>query len=146
MHKDLKTELTTPLTNLLGGSKKKLLLLAMSPLLLTACGVRTPEPEVVVTTEYQEQNIPIQERPKAVQFPPVDWYVITEENLEEKIQEINSKTGNVVVFAITPKGYENLALGIAELRRYVKDQQAIIGYYEEALTPTEPTPSTPENQ
>ena len=38
------------------------------------------------------------------------------------------------MFVITPKGYENLAIGIAELRRYVKDQQAIIAYYEEALT------------
>lgn len=104
-----------------------------------ACGGRTPEPEVVVTTEYQKQSIPIQERPKAVQFPPVDWFVITEANLEEKIAEISSKTGNVVVFAITPKGYENLALGIAELRRYVKDQQAIIAYYEKALT-DEPKP------
>tara|TARA_B100000085_G_scaffold38690_1_gene31814 strand:- start:1460 stop:1585 length:126 start_codon:yes stop_codon:yes gene_type:complete len=41
------------------------------------------------------------------------------------------------MFTITPKGYENLALGIAELRRYVKDQQAIIAYYEEALTKEE---------
>lgn len=110
------------------------------------CLGRTPEPEVVVTTKYQEQNIPIQERPKPVNFPPMDWYVITEENLEEKIAEINAKTGNTVIFAITPKGYENLALGIAELRRYVKDQQAIIGYYESALTPDNPTPPTPEKQ
>ena len=98
------------------------------------CLGRTPEAEVVVTTEYQKQNIPIQTRPKAVEFPPVDWFVITEENLEQKIQEIQSKTGNTVMFVITPKGYENLALGIAELRRYVKDQQAIIAYYEDALT------------
>lgn len=133
MHKDSKTGLMQQLKSSLTGSKTKLLLLAMSPLILTACG-RTPEAEVVVTTEYQKQNIPIQERPKAVQFPPVDWFVITEENLEEKIKEIQGKTGNTVVFAITPKGYENLALGIAELRRYVKDQQAIIVYYEEALT------------
>ena len=134
MHKDLKTGLTMQLTNLLAGSKTKLLLLAISPLILAACSSRAPEAEVVVTTQYQKQNIPIQGRPKAVQFPPVDWFVITEENLEEKIKEIQGKTGNTVVFAITPKGYENLALGIAELRRYVKDQQAIIVYYEEALT------------
>ena len=105
-----------------------------------------PETEVVLQTEYQKQNIPIQERPKAVQFPPVDWFVITEDNIEEKIAEIDSKTGNVVMFAITPKGYENLALGIAELRRYVKDQQAIIGYYEEALAPEEPEAKVEENQ
>lgn len=107
----------------------------MTPLLLSACvTTRAPETEVVIATEYQKQNIPIQERPKAVQFPPVDWFVITPDNLEEKLAEVDDKTGNVVLFAITPKGYENLALGIAELRRYVKDQQAIIGYYEEALT------------
>ncbi len=110
------------------------------------CLGRTPEPDVVVTTEYQEQSIPIQEHPKAVQFPPVDWFVITEDNLEEKLAEIDTKTGNVVLFAITPKGYENLALGIAELRRYVKDQQAIIGYYEEALAPEEPEAKVEENQ
>ena len=106
-------------------------------MILTACSGRPTEPEVVVTTEYQKQNIPIQEAPKAVQFPPVDWFVITEDNLEEKLAEIDGKTGNVVLFAITPKGYENLALGIAELRRYVKDQQAIIGYYEAALSADE---------
>tara|TARA_B100001939_G_scaffold329686_1_gene326156 strand:- start:228 stop:545 length:318 start_codon:yes stop_codon:yes gene_type:complete len=101
-------------------------------MLLTAC-LRSPEAEVVVQTEYLQQNIPIQEKPKSVKFPPVDWYVITEENLEEKIEEISNEAGEVVIFAVTPKGYENLALGIAELRRYVKDQQAIIVYYEEAL-------------
>jgi DNA-binding beta-propeller fold protein YncE len=102
-------------------------------MLLMGC-LRSPETEVIIQTEYQKQNIPIQQKPKAVKFPPVDWYVITEENLEDKIKEINNKAGEVVIFATTPKGYENLALGIAELRRYVKDQQAIIVYYEEAIT------------
>ena len=113
----------------------------MSLILLAGClGSRAPETEVVLQTEYAKQNIPIQERPKAVQFPPVDWYVVTEENLDEKLAELEAKTGNVVFFAITPKGYENLALGIAEMRRYIKDTQAIIGYYEEALTPTNVSP------
>ena len=144
MHKDLKTELTKPSTGLFNGSKKRLLLLATLPMLLTACLGRPPEPSVVVETKYQEQNIPIQERPKSVDFPPVDWFVITEENLDEKLAEIDTKTGNVVLFTVTPKGYENLAIGIADLRRYVKDQQAIIAYYEEALTPTEPEPVVEE--
>jgi len=99
--------------------------------------MRTAETEVVVQTEYQEQLVPIQERPKAVAMPPVDWFIITEENLEEKLAEIDTKTGDVVLFAITPKGYENLALGIGDLRRYIKDQQAVIGYYEEALSKDE---------
>lgn len=109
---------------------------------LTACSSLPAEEKVVIQTDYVEQNIPVQERPKGVDFPPVDWYVITEQNLEEKLAEIEASTGNVVLFVITPKGYENLAMGIAELRRYVKDQQAIIGYYEEALAPNEPTQPT----
>jgi len=117
----------------------KLPLLLTSLLILTACGAsRTPEAEVVLQTQYQKQNIPIQERPKAVEFPPVDWFVLTEENFDAKIAEIEQRTGNKVMFVITPKGYENLAIGIAELRRYVKDQQAIIAYYEEALTESKP--------
>ena len=92
------------------------------------------EPKVVTQTEFTEQNIPIQARPKAVTFPPVEWFVVTEENLEEFLQEMQDKTGNKVFFAVTPKGYENLALGIGDLRRYVKDTQAVVGYYEEALT------------
>ena len=98
----------------------------------------TPEPKVITQTEFVEQSVPIQERPKAINFPPVDWYIITENNIDQKIAEIESATGNVVIFTITPKGYENLAIGIADMRRYIKDQQAVIGYNEEALTPDEP--------
>lgn len=115
-------------------------------ILLTACSNQAPEEKVVLQTDYIEQNIPIQERPKGVEWNPVPWYVITEDNLEEKIAEIESATGNVVIFAITPKGYENLAIGIAELRRYVKDQQAIIAYYEEALAKDEPEQTVPETE
>lgn len=35
------------------------------------------------------------------------------------------------------KDYENLALNIADLRRYINQQTEIIVYYEEAVTPEE---------
>ena len=104
------------------------------------------EPEVVVTTEYVEKTIPVQDRPAKVEMPPVDWFVITEENLDEKLAEVKEKTGQIVFIAITPKGYENLALGIGDLRRYIKQQQSIIAYYEEAVTPTEPEPVEEEKE
>lgn len=97
------------------------------------------EPKVVVATDYIEQSVPIQERPKGVSFPPVEWFIITEDNVETKIAEIEERTGDVAIFAITPKGYENLAIGIADLRRYVKEQQAIIGYYEDAVSKDDET-------
>ena len=36
--------------------------------------------------------------------------------------------------AVTPKGYENLSLGMQELRRYILQQKEIIVYYEKAIT------------
>lgn len=113
---------------------KRLAILTVVLLTLTACSSFKPEPTIVTQTEYVEKQIPIQERPKGVDFPNVEWYIITAENIDQKAKEIEEKTGEVVIFAITPKGYENLAIGIAELRRYVKEQQAIIGYYEEAVS------------
>ena len=135
MLRTLKTESTVQLEGSLMTLPKRLILTLTLPLLLMGClGTNQPvEPEVVIQTEYVRQNIPIQERPKEVKWNDVPWFVITEDNLDEKIAEIRDKTGNFVIFVITPQGYENLALGIAELRRYIKDQQAIIAYYEEAV-------------
>jgi C4-dicarboxylate-specific signal transduction histidine kinase len=113
----------------------KHLLIVTAPMLLTAClGNRTPEPVVVTQTEFTKQSVPIQAQPKGVAMPPVDWYVVNGDNVDEFLERIKNDTGAPVFFAITPKGYENLAIGIGDLRRYIKDEQAIIGYYEEALT------------
>jgi hypothetical protein len=35
---------------------------------------------------------------------------------------------------VTPKGYENLSVGMQELRRYILQQKEIIVYYETALS------------
>jgi len=115
-------------------------LLALSS--CTSVSSLLPEPQVVVQTEYIERNIPVQQRPAPVDMPNVDWYVVNADNLDEFISRIQSDVGEVVFVAITPKGYENLALGIAELRRYILQQQEIIVYYEQQVTtetPAEPT-------
>lgn len=121
----------------------KWLIIPTALLTLSNCmGVSSllPEPEVVVQTEYIERNIPIQERPSPVNMPNVDWYVVNSDNIDEFLGRIEGDVGEVVFVAITPKGYENLALGIAELRRYILQQQEIIVYYEQqsgSLTPEE---------
>lgn len=63
-------------------------------------------------------------------MPDVQWFVVNEDNLEEAIERIKEAGGVAVFMAITPKGYENLSLGIADLRRYILQQNKIIAYYE----------------
>jgi hypothetical protein len=45
---------------------------------------------------------------------------------------------------MTIKGYENLSLNVAELRRYINQQKSLIVYYEDSVKPKEETPPIPE--
>jgi hypothetical protein len=102
--------------------------------------MRPGEDVVVVSTAYSERKIPIQERPRPVEMPPVDWYVVSPTNAEEFMTKITEDYGEPVYMAITPKGYENLAIGINDLRRYANQQTNVIEYYEDQIagTPDEP--------
>lgn len=118
-------------------------LLALTALLvLSSCGLRIPETQVVTENNYIERTVPLQPAPAAVEMPPVEWFVVTEDNLDEFLARIDQNVGEVVFIAVTPDGYENLALGIADLRRYIGQQQSIIAYYEDALAPNNPSETT----
>lgn len=79
--------------------------------------------------------MPTVARPKPINLTDTRLYVVNEENLEEFLKEFEDVNGNVAFVAFSVKDYENLALNIAELRRYVKQQGEIILYYEEAVKP-----------
>ncbi len=91
-------------------------------------------PEIVTQTEYVKPNIALQEPPKPVDMPDVEWFVVNEDNLDEFITRVEAEGGVPAFIAITPKGYENLAIGINDLRRYVLQQKEIIAYYEKSIT------------
>ena len=70
----------------------------------------------------------------------MNFFVITEENLQEKVVEIEKLLdGQFVVFALTPDGYEKMAENFQEVRRYVRQQKELIIYYREATSETEGT-------
>jgi hypothetical protein len=61
--------------------------------------------------------------------------VVNADNLDEFIQQLKDEKGDVAFVALSIDTYENLALNIAELRRYILQQKDIIVYYEEAVAP-----------
>jgi hypothetical protein len=58
------------------------------------------------------------------------WTVVTPENFQQKSAELSAK-GNVVFFALTPQGYQALSMNIAEMRKYIQQQNAVIAAYKE---------------
>ena len=58
----------------------------------------------------------------------MDWVILTPQNVEAKMRE-QAKTGNSTYFALTPQGYQNLSMNVAELRRYIEQQNSVIDAY-----------------
>ena len=81
--------------------------------------------------------MPTVARPKPINLTDTRLYVVNKNNLEEFLEEFEKVNGNRAFVAFSVKDYENLALNIAELRRYIKQQNEIIIYYEEAVKPVQ---------
>ena len=119
-------------------TKWKFLRVSLFLLLLssfTACSLLKPEEVVVTQVEYVDRVIPVQPRPKPVSLYDIEFYAVTDENLEEFLERFEKENGDVVFFAISVPDYENIALNMGELRRFIQSQSAVILYYEENANP-----------
>ena len=120
-------------------------LILVSSLLLLTSGCASVEPQVVLKTDYVVKDIPIQPRPKPLNLHRVKWYAVTPENMEEFLARFEEESGINVFFAVSVPDYENMSLNVAELRRYINQQKALIIYYEESIeTMIKETPADTE--
>ena len=82
----------------------------------------------------EKVQIPTVSRPKPVQLTDTKVYVVTEDNLESFLVEFKEIHGDVAFVALSMRDYENLALNISELKRFLNQQTQVIIYYEKAVT------------
>lgn len=111
---------------------------------LTLAGCSSIQDRIITQPVIVEREAPIFPEVLPVQQYNFQWIVITNENFIEKMAELEKTNGQVVLFATTPEGYQNLSLSVAELRRYIEQQQSIIAAYKEYTTPKEEPAPTPE--
>jgi len=90
--------------------------------------------EIQTVTKIEKVTIPTVARPKPTNLNDVRVYVVNKEILEDFIKEFTEENGELAFVALSMKDYENLALNVAELRRYIEQQKQIIVYYENAVT------------
>jgi hypothetical protein len=93
----------------------------------------------------EKVQIPTVARPKPLQLNDTRIFVVTEENFGTFIEEFKSIYGEVAYVALSMRDYENLALNMAEINRYIGQQKNIIIYYEEAVT-DDPEPVDEETE
>tara|TARA_R100000664_G_C2760144_1_gene150904 strand:+ start:10532 stop:10750 length:219 start_codon:yes stop_codon:yes gene_type:complete len=63
----------------------------------------------------------------------IQFYVVTEENFEKFKTKYQKDVGSFLFYAISVRDYENLALNMSEIKRYIEQQKQIIIYYEKAI-------------
>lgn len=119
------------------GGKLLAILAVMTTLFLTGCVSRDKEPELKTVVKMQKITVPLATRPKPVQLNDVKIYVVNEANFDDFIKRFKEENGQVAYVAFSMRDYENLALNVAELRRYINQQTQVIVYYEEAVKPEE---------
>ena len=117
----------------------QILILSLLSISLTGCaslnlfGPR--EKPITVST------VPVEKTPLALPDPaplktrPIQWIVITPDNADAVWKRIAEDDDDVVVFALTADGYQQLAVTIAELRNLIATQRVIIQKYREYYEP-----------
>jgi len=96
-------------------------------LLLSGCA--STKPKVIDTPILIDRPELILPKVQPANQSSMEWVVITASNAEEKLEMLKSKD-NVVFFALTAQGYQNLSMNVAELRRYIEQQNAVIAAYQ----------------
>jgi type IV pilus biogenesis protein CpaD/CtpE len=120
---------------------KRLLIAVVALVLLAGCA---SEDRISITTKPIEIDIARTADPSAVQMLPVNFRVVTRDTVDTFISDLARSQGQSPVFiAITTKDYENLALNLADLRRYIEQQRSIIEYYRQMTSRSKgSTPTT----
>ena len=115
----------------------KLSLLISSIVLIGGCSLFKPKERVVTQIQLVERDIPVRAHPHGLTLYETTFYAVTADTYAEFAERFTKENGDLVYFAISVPGYENLALSLADIKRYIEQQQAIILYYETQVTPRE---------
>jgi hypothetical protein len=86
-----------------------------------------PPAKIITETEYVTPPAPIVPTPDVLDLRDVEFLVVTEENVDEVFASLS---GDKVLFAMTTKNYDKIALNLSDLRAYISQQKSIIILYE----------------
>ena len=101
----------------------------MMILSLAACSSNPVQPpaKIITETEYVTPPRPIVTQPDQLALRDVDFIIVTADNFEEVMTDLRD---DKVLFALTAKGYEDIALNLADIQAYIKQQKQVIILYE----------------
>ena len=95
-----------------------------------------PVKPLTITTRPLEKTPLALPEPPPLSTKPIKWRVITPDNVDAVWEQLGQDGEDLVVFAITADGYQQLAVTIAELRNLIATQRLMIKQYKDYYEPT----------
>lgn len=115
------------------------LLIPLIPILISGCGSFGWKSNVQ-SVEIQKKAVERTRLNLADPTPPKviapSWIIVTPENAEQVFETLRENNTDLVLFALTDDGYEELAISIAEIRNFMASQRAILLKYREYYEPS----------
>lgn len=115
---------------------RHLLILLTIPLIsgCVSLGWKSPEPVVIKKESVERTRLNLAD-PTPLKSRSPKWVVITPENADKVWKDLKEQKVDLVLFALTDEGYEELAVTMAELRNFINTQRTIILKYKEYYEP-----------
>lgn len=108
----------------------KLTTILLAAILMVGCASNQSHPIEIVTqeTERTPLDIPF---PAPLSVSPIQWIIVTPDNVDSVWGRLESNGHHLVLFSITSEGYEELSISMSEIRNYIASQRQIIFKYKE---------------
>lgn len=116
-----------------------LLALSISGCAFTNPFKSTPQVERIEVVKKPLEKTPLNlSEPTPLKTRTPKWIVITPENAGDVWKRLKEQNVDIVLFALTDEGYEELAITMAELRNFIAQQRSIIIKYKDYYEPKKP--------
>jgi len=113
---------------------KKILSLVTVSFLVVGCQTSSLNKFLVKPKVVEKPNLVVQ-TPRPVQSKNVEFVIITKKNVDEVFSNLEKSGQDMVFFALTDDGYKALSLSVADMRRYIVQQNAVIKAYKDYYQP-----------
>lgn len=113
----------------MNNSVKVLLGLALVTV-LSGCVSPNQKEEIVITSTPAPRVTLVLPETSRIQTRPVNWRVVTPDNIDVVFEELKNSGDSIVLMALTSKGYENLSLNYSDALTLIREQKAVIYAYE----------------
>lgn len=114
----------------------KIFILVIVLLSVSGCSwFSKPPPPIEIRTIAQERTPLNLKNPAPLSLKSPKWFVVTPDNIDQAWLILQEENRNLVLFAITDTGYQELAISMVELRNFISLQRQIIEFYKEYYEP-----------